>query len=354
VTAEIPNFWTPISFAGISSNSRTGAGAMQCLNQGVARSMGALLLDVIVGFAYQSNSNSAPIVLFTQGIGGQGQCQLTLLPDGTLAIQPAGSVTVLASTNPSGPLITPGIYHYVEWQTGFSGTSLNQIWIDGQLVLSAFLLTQAAPLPGADTINLLGPGGGFSNFFDDYYLVNPDDGANLTTAAGDSSVICSISSANGDTNTWSPTPVTNQNWQNVHQIPSTNGTLYNRSGGISTIDDYEVLPQLLTTDEILAIQLMHMTFAEEGGDLAEPYLDIQGAPYSDSGHLYEPNTGQYTPTFFIYERNPVGTGLKLWTGTIFNGTNWGIKQIGHPVQFARHLYAVHNQNHGNVAEDLIT
>lgn len=359
VSSELGLYWSDQAIFGaasIGTPARTGVGAMRPSPGGVARNTGTLLFDAIVGAAFMTSGSGGPIFAFTQGIGSSGlansvvQCQLVMLADGTVGVQQRANGAILATSDSSGAVLQSNVYSYVEWLTSFAaGGGLNQVYINGQLVLSAVVDTNGAPLPGANTVWLLGAGGGAANFFDDYYLVNPDDGTDLTTFAGDSSVICAISSANGDTNEWTPTPATNQNWQNVHQIPSSSGLLYNRSNGINTVDDYEVSPPLALTDKILAVQLMHRSFAEESGDLAEPFLNIQGTSYNDNAHLYEPSTAAYTPMFFIYERNPVSSGgLSPWTGVAFNGTNWGIGQIGHPVTFAVRLSSVHNVNQGNV------
>jgi hypothetical protein len=324
VTSEVGSYWTDLAFFGaadISSLSRTGVGAMNPRPGGVARNIGTLLIDAIIGFAFMTNSVSSSMVLFSQGINGPGQCELVLLPDSTVGIQLPGGVTILASSSPTGPLITPGVYHYVEWLVGFTPTSLNQVWIDGQLVLSAILNTQAAPTSGASTVNLLGPGGGFQNYFDDYYLVDPDDGTNLTTAAGDSSVICSISSSNCLINQWEAFPSTNANWVNVHEIPADDDVTYNFSPPFSgQKETYQVLPNLAITDVIHAVLLTEITRAT-GGETARPYLIVNGTEFNHSADNYTPGSS-YSPATRMYEREPTTTGL--WSPNDYNSTCWGI------------------------------
>jgi hypothetical protein len=272
-----------------------------------------------------------------------------VLQNGTVAIRQGSNGPIVATSDPSTTLVQAGIYNYIEWYASFtSGGGLNQVYVNGQLVLSSVCNTQGLSTPGANSVFLLGLGGGSASFFDDFYLVNPDDGTGLTTFAGDSSVICSISSANGDVNEWTPFPATNQNWQNVHEIPSSNGALYNRSGGVNTADDYQVSPLLAVTDKILAVQLTHVTFAEETADIAEPFLSIQGTHFNDNAHVYEPTTAGYSPVPFIYERNPLPPN-NPWTGPAFNGTYWGIGQIDHPVTFSVRMSAVHSTNRGAVS-----
>lgn len=362
VTSEIPNYWHDQANAGaaaIGTPARTGVSAMNPKAGGVARDTGVLLFNAIVGAAFLPAEQGGPIFAFSQGLGVPTfgipfQCTLQMLNSGAIGVQQSANGPILGTSDSSLSVLQAGIYNYVEWRTSFSiGGGLNQIWINGQLVLSMFLNTCGQPFPGANTVWLLGAGGGAQDFFDDYYLVNPDDGVGLVTAAGDSSVICSITSANGDTDQWIPNPGTNANWQNVHQIPSSNGLMYNRSAGTHTADDYQVTPQLLLTDDILAVQLTHVTFSDGSGEIAEPFLNIQGVPFDDTGHLYEPSTGAYTPTMFIYERNPLGGGTNPWTGVSFNATNWGIGQGGHPANFAFKLGAVHNVNRASTAGSLI-
>jgi len=362
VTSEIPVYWNNNTSAIITTPARTGVGALRPFAGGIGRSIGALLGHAIVGAAWTANEPGGPIFAFSQSgippsqIGGTDfQCQLIGNADGTVSIQQRSQGPILATSNPSGPVLQINVYSYIEWYASFTpGGGLNQVYINGQLVLSAFINTQGLPLPGADYVFLLGEGGGAVSLFDDFYLVNPDDGDGLTTFAGDSSVVCSVPVANGDVNNWTPVPPTNQNWQNVFEIPSTNGTLYNHSNGVNTADDYTVSPLLAITDKILAVQLMLMTFAEEPGDITNPFLSIQGTLYNDNANLFEPSTGQYTPTFAILERNPVSPGgLSPWTGPVFNATYWGIGHIDHPVKFSVHLYAVHNTNRGIVAGALI-
>lgn len=352
VTSEIPVYWKDQAIfgaAGIGTPARTGVGALGPRPGGIARDIGVILSNAIIGAAFWSNSQGSFLFAFSQGIGGPFQCQLQMLADGTVGIQQRANGPIIGKSDPSGPVLQAGIYNYVEWRTSFmAGGGLNQVYINGQLVLNAVLDTQGALDPGASTVWLQGIGGGSQNFFDDYYLVNPDDASGLIGFAGDSSVVCSISSANGDINQWTPSPLINQNWQNVHEIPSSNGLHYNRSNGVSTVDDYAVSPLLALTDNILAVQLTHVTFAEEGGDIAEPYMTIQGTPFNDDAHVYEPNTAVYTPTMFIYERNPLGSGLNPWTGASFNGTNWGIGHRAHPVKFFVRLSAEHGANQGAV------
>jgi hypothetical protein len=363
VTSEMSEYWTDNSLtqsSGITTASqnlaRTGIGAMSPAAGGVSRYMNATLMDAIVGVAFRTNATGiAPIFGFTQGASfGTAQCQLLVLADGTVGIQQGEFGPILATSSPSGPKLLNGIYNYVEWQTGFNeGGGLNQVWINGQLVLSGYMATQAQPTPGALFVWLLGPGGSNISLFDDFYLVNPDDGTDLVTAAGDSSVICSISSANGDLDEWSPFPLTNQNWQNVHEIPASDDTQYNQSNGVGTADDYTLAPSLATTDDILAVQLVHVSRTTVGDEWAQPYLSIAGTPYDDNVHTYYPNM-DYDPWFFIYERNPISPGgLNPWTGTIFDETYWGIGQSAQPTMFYQRLYAVHNVSTGEVTGTLI-
>jgi len=360
VTSELTEYWQDQSIVGnanIATNlpnapARTGPGAMAPRPGGVARSMGAILVDVIVGFAFWTNTGppDTPICAFAQVLGSQYQCQLNALLDGTLSIQQTTNGAILATTSPNGPLIQPEVYHYIEWRTGFNeGGALNEIWIDGVLVYSGYLATQGQPLPGAEWVYLMGAPGGSINLFDDFYLVNPDDGNGLTTAAGDSSVICSITSAEGDVDEWSPFPATNENWQNVHQIPASDDTAYNQSPGIGNVDDYTLSPTLATTDDILAILLVHQTRSTVGDEWAQPYISIDGTPYDDNADTYEPNTA-YSPWFFIYELNPLTN--HPWTGPIFDASYWGIGQVAHPTAFFVRLYGVHNTHNGEIVGTL--
>jgi hypothetical protein len=358
VTSELAEYWTDNSLTGSSGITtaaqhlaRTGIGAMSPAAGGVSRYMNATLMNVIVGAAFRTNATGgAPIFGFTQGASfGSTQCQLITLADGTIGIRQGQFGPILATSSPSGPQLLNDIYSYIEWQTGFNeGGGLNQVWVNGQLVLSAFLETQGQPTPGALFVWLLGAGGSNISLFDDFYLVNPDDGTDLITAAGDSSVICSISNANGDLDEWSPFPVTNANWQNVHEIPASDDAQYNQSNGIGTADDYTLAPSLGTSDYILAVQLVHVSRTTVGDEWAQPYLNIVGTSYNDALHAYYPNL-TYNPWFFVYERNPLSPGgLLPWTGAVFDGTYWGIGQVDQPTMFYQRLYAVHNVNTGEV------
>ena len=323
VTSEIPTYWSDQALPGTNSfmnaPARTGVNAITPRPLGIVRNIGFVMTHAIVGVAFTTNTTAAEVIAFSQGVDNQNiQCMLIMSPDGTVAIQLGNNGAIQAHSDPSGPLLQQNVYHYVEWEARFTNPGEHKVWIDGELVLDASINGQNMPTPGASTIWLRGAGGGSNNLFDDFYLINPDDATGFTHALGDTSVICSISSANGDVNDFIPLPLTNPNWVNVHEIPADSGATIN-AGFPGDLEDYKVAPLLQPSDAVFGALLTEIVSGD--GEQARPYIVIGGSAFNHVADTYTPNAS-YEPAFRLYEENPI-TNVP-WTAAQINTTNWGL------------------------------
>jgi hypothetical protein len=322
-TSEIPNYWSDQAIsasASLTNNSRTGPNAMQPRPGGVARSLGSNIARCIIGAAFLPNAQSVDIFQFTQsGPTGTVQVKLSVGANGAIVIHPASGPAAVANVS---QLIQANVYNYIEWLTGFTHASANEVRVNGQSVISIGLDCQATFLPGADTFFLLGAGGGNANIFDDLYVLNPDGGG-LATFLGDSSVICGIPSSDGSYTQWGMHPVVAAHYINVREIPADFNASYNASTGANARDTYNVLPAL-ATDKVIAAQLTELVADIDGDGLqAHSFITVQGADFPGT-HDYTAST-YIPPQLAIYEFNPA-TGL-AWTPAQLNGTSWGIQQV---------------------------
>lgn len=322
-TSEIPNYWSDQAIsasASLTTNSRTGPRAMQPRPGGVARSLGSTLSRCIIGAAFLPIELSQDIFQFTQsGPTGTIQVKLSVGANGRLVIHPASGAQAVADIS---ALIVSNQYNYIEWLTGFTHASANEVRVNGQTVLSVGLDCQATFLPGADTFFLLGAGGGGANIFDDLYVLNPDSGG-LVDFLGDSSVIAAIPVSDGFYAEWQMHPVAAGHYANVREIPADFDGSYNSSTGANARDTYNVLPALATTDKVVAVQLTELTQDVDGdGQQAHIFIRILGSNFSGSN--YTPST-YLPPQRVILESDPL-TAL-AWTPVQANGTEWGIQQV---------------------------
>lgn len=288
---------------------------------GVAKQTGINLFNAIIGAAFQPSvlGLNLDVFQFTKfGPTGTVQIKLSVSLNGRLFIRPASGPLAIADGT---QLIQPGIYNYIEWQTGFSHGSVNVIKVNGQTVYSGVLDGQATTDPGADTYFLLGQGGGSISLFDDFYIVNPDDGTGLITFAGDSAVICGIPSSD-DHHDFTPNPVV-AHYLNVKEIPCDFNSSYNQSAGSGTIDSYFCTPNLTHAGDIVfGAQYTQLTADVDGGT-ARPVLFVSGSIFQDPALDYGPST-YFPPHQGIFEKNPLTHNA--WTATEINATSWGVKQ----------------------------
>jgi hypothetical protein len=329
-SAEIPNFWIDCAIsasASIGTPARTGSGAMQPRPGGVARNVGTNLMAAIIAAAFTTQASAGPIFQFTQsGIHGTIQCSLNFAANGCLYITYAGG-NAFAATTDLIPPASPGIYNYIEWLTGFTHFAHNIIRVNGHVVFDGVLDCQSTIGAGADCYFLLGPGGSNYNLFDDFCIINPNDGTGQTTFTGDAQVICGIPSSDGDQG-WNTHPTNPNHYQNVKEIPCDFNTTYNFSIGSGQDDTYFVAPQLPLHDDIVYLVQLTEIIADQDGDgqRARVFLEINGVFYFNPLEAIAVGSG-YIPAQIVrgFPTNPLTSSP--WTQTQVNETSWGIQQV---------------------------
>lgn len=321
-TAEIPTYWSDQAIfgsAGIVAHGRGGGNAMNPAAGGVARGMGGQS-SVIIAAAFQSTNSSPSVFSFKKGgTAGTLQIQLLAQSDGTLSIIDAAGVFHTCS---AAALMQIKQWAYIEWKTGFTHSSLNEVRVNGQLVFSGNVDGQNTLTPGADTYYFNGVGGGDQSYYDDHYILRTDDGLAHVDFIGDSSVICGVPSGDGPFVEWTPlTPGAHFNM--VKEIPCDLDTTYNSSGTSLKRDTYVVSPTVGANDAIPAVQLTLRAEPDTGSLNVYPYLVVAGTGKQITPSLYTPVT--YNPNATVYEFNPVSTAA--WTPADINSATsaWGIQ-----------------------------
>jgi hypothetical protein len=329
-TAEIQNYWPTLdSFPGFINTSipRTGTGCLQPAVSGQFRSLPNTETTVVVGVAYNPSVLGSTVLQFRQlGITGSIQVSLSVSFDALLYIRRGFSGPVIGVSDPRFPLIN-SIYNYIEWKTGFTHSSYNEIRVNGQVVFTGTLDCQNTAIPGADTVGVFGIAGGSVAVYDDFYLLVPD-GNGDTDFQGDSGVIFSGPTSEGVFIEWTPggPGAQPQHYKNVAEIPCDFDNSYNASNGSGTRDTYLVTPNLLTTDQIKGVQLTELVHdIDNDGLSARPYINILGTPYSNPADNYVVPSTYLPPQLKQYDVDPITS--VAWTPARFNVTSWGIRQV---------------------------
>jgi hypothetical protein len=340
---EIPNYWLPVNNSPpvygfmntfIGFPSRTGPQAIAPAVFGIARGMGIPPLSpfdivhggqqsVLIGAAYYFGAGSAgqPVFRFYHG-GPQGTVMLTLTRrgDGRLVIAKAGAGTILATTS-SDVALRPNQYNYIEWKTGFSNASANEVRINGQVVYSGVL--DGSVLVGMTTYTTADVYTLFGGLYDDLYVLALD-GNGLTDFVNDSAVFTLIPSSDGAHQQFTPVPVV-AHYLNVKENPLDSNSSYNASIGSGSADTYNVTPAIATTDIIKAAQLVQaVADIDSDGQQARPFIVINGAVAVFPADNYSPS-GYLPVQTREYELNPL-TSLP-WVVADLNLTGWGLQQV---------------------------
>lgn len=344
---EIPNYWNPVLtspptygqmniFFGLPA--RTGTQAIAPSIFGIGRGLGIPPISpfdtlhgaqqsVVIGAAYNFPVSGAlpPGFIFrfyVLGLQGHIMLALSWLANGVMQITRGDVGTVVATTDPTQP-IRGGMYNFIEWKTGFSNASLNEIRINGQTVYSGVLdgsiIVGATTYTAADHFAIFGPG-----LYDDLYVAALDT-IGVSDFVGDASVLTLIPAKDGNYAQWTTVPLVLQNYLNVKEIPLDFDGSYNKSVGSGSADTYGVSPAIATTDKVVAAQLVQaVADPDNDGQQARPFIEVNGAVFTTPFDNYTP--GSYLPVRTKeYEQNPITTAP--WVPADINLTNWGIEQV---------------------------
>ena len=327
-SAEVVNYWpTQDPFPGIiSSPPRTGSGCFKPAVSGQYRNFPGQSA-VVVGVAYNPAVLGSNVFQFLLGgINGTIQVSLRVAFNGVLYIQRGFSGPIIATTDPSLALI-PTIYDFIEWKTGFTHSSYNEIRVNGQVLFTGTLDCQNGLLSGADTAVLFGLAGGSVALYDDFYLLS-QDGLGAHDFLGDTSIICCIPSADGTYVEWTPGGPghSTQHYKNVAEIPADGDNSYNASAGSGTRDTYVVNHALNSTDSIQGVQMTQLVHDIDGdNEQARPYISVAGTNYFTSSDNYIAPATYIPAQLKEYDVDPT-TGAP-WLPSRFNNTVWGIQQV---------------------------
>lgn len=332
-SAEIPNYWTDdkIIFSStiVSSPTHYGTQAMQPSAFGVQKSIAAVQ-SFILGFAVLPAYNQELIVLKTisTATGTNTIGRLRWTTNGKIQIERSiGGTSTLATTSPKFAMNNgnlPTRFYYIEWTTGITNASLNEIRIDGNLALSTTLdfVGTNVTISNVNAVEFFGNG----NIFDDVYMCS-QDGLGVHTPIGEVGIPSLFPTADGSFSGWTPNSGT-VHFNRVNEKPADNDTTYNSATGAAVIDTYKVSTAVVNnTDVVPAAQLIQLT-RDDGttGTLTlRPFIVVNGGTFGTSAQNFTP-AGSYIPAHTqIYEQEPVG--VVAWTGTTINQTEWGIDKV---------------------------
>lgn len=252
---------------------------------------------LIAGVAELCTSTPAGAVFtfFSGGTGGGSVIQAQVV------INSNGSLSVLSSNTPfqnhlgttSPGIILTNVYAYIELDVSSvnSVTGAFTLRVNGATVLTGTNVnTNPAASGTIDTVQINGPGGGLTAYFDDFYIFDHSGGTN-NSLAGPARVYTALPVSDNTPLQWTPSTA-GTHFNLVNGIPAETQSTYVSAASSGLIDEYLYdLSQVPTSVTILGVQHGLDSFLDAAGsgsvDSACGNTNA-GAPIalSTSAHIY--------------------------------------------------------------------
>lgn len=318
VTADLGEKWTSASSITINSGSgrRGTASAQGGVNALLTKTLDAQA-TWIVGLAFKiSNLPGTTNELIELLDVGSLQCELQLLPDGTLRITRNGT-TLGTSTF----ALSAGVYYYIEFKVFINNTTgTAEVKVDGSSKLALTSQdTQNTANATANQVRLRVPDS--NSNFDDLYIC---DGAGSTNNnfLGDCRV--DYYAPNGAGNTTQLTrggTDSGANWSQTDEAAPNDDTDYNEHATVGNKDTYAFGNMSHTPSSIFGVQILASAKKDDAG--AKSIATVTRSGTTDFDGATQALSTSYLYYSDIREVDPNTSAA--WTKTNFDASEHGVK-----------------------------
>jgi hypothetical protein len=290
----------------------------------------ALTLDSqatwIVGFAFRSSSVTMAARTFLDLLdAGTVHVSLFLNADGTLSLRNGNGTTLATSTN----ALAANTWYYIEQKVTIADSGTYEVRVNGSStgwIPSASGDTRNGARASANQIKLLGHTAAVDRDFDDFYLLDGQDGTASQGAAnndfwGDVTVETLMPDGNGAHSEWTGSDADQvDNYALVDESPANGDTDYVKSSTVGQVDTYS-FGDLSTLNDVLAVQVNLQARKDDAGDRSLRLKCRVGGADHDGDSQALSTSYQFLRQ--VWGKNPA-TGA-LWQPSEVNAAEFGVE-----------------------------